>query len=388
MITEKRTNRLTEENVGNLSTSTHYGNSSKSEKEVGRVSNALNTNIAIRKQLNLFSQLDEDSQNKLSISDEAHYVDRRGKAVSLSVEEIQLVKALSSYLPFHSPEIQAYIAAINTMDSTGDYKEVPKAPIQIPVSILQLSKDIIGDTKEASLIKIAERLKRLEGIEQVQYFYTQDGKFSVVRPLIKFNEKIYKHYSEVRSTKGRKKAQEPEVKEAKILVGANIIYSSLFLYEATNKFCPVYTQRLFEVWRKNKTEIFAVLLSDLESKFRQYYINSIKAENNAKKENKDLRATNKDEYYRLVASAKKKAFIYKSSTATIRDRVTTDYETNRMQRSRFIPDLQRAIDSLVDYGIITDETKITNDKENVVFFYNPDFVPKDKDLQLLLGEGN
>lgn len=352
-------------------------------KEVGRISNALNTNIAIRKQLNLFDYLDEEQQGKLTLSDEAHYIDRRGKTISLSVEEIQIVKALSSYLPFNDPEIKAYITAINTMDAKGELKITPKAPVQIPVSVLQLSKDIIGDTKEASLKKIAERLKRLEEIEQVQYFNVNGERYSVVRPLIRFNEKLYKHYSEIRSSKGRKKAQDPDVKEKKILVGANIIYSSLFLYEATNKYCPLYTQKLFEVWRRNKTELFAILLSDLESKWRQYYLNSIKAETAAKQEHKELKATDKDEYYRLVAEAKRKALIYKSNTLTIRDRVTTDYETDRKQRSRFLPDLQRAIDSLVKYGIITDKSHITQDRESVIFVYNAKFVPKDTENLLL-----
>ena len=174
-----------------------------------------------------------------------------------------------------------------------------------------------------------------------------------------------------------------QLKEKKILVGANIIYSSLFLYEAANKYCPLYTQKLFEVWRRNKTELFAILLSDLESKWRQYYLNSIKAETAAKQEHKELKATDKDEYYRLVAEAKRKALIYKSNTLTIRDRVTTDYETDRKQRSRFLPDLQRAIDSLVEYGIITDKSHITQDRESVIFVYNAKFVPKDTENLLL-----
>lgn len=384
MATKKRTSNEAFGGNKDLSSSFGYNEvTSPNSHEVGRISNALNTNIAIRKQLNLFDYLDNDEQReKLSLSDEAHYIDRRGKTISLSVEEIQIVKALSSYLPFNDPELRAYITAINTMDAKGVLKETPKAPIQLPVSLLQLCKDIKGDTKEASLKRIAQLLTRLEEVEQVQYFNVNGERYSVVRPLIRFNEKIYKHYSEIRSSKGRRKAQDPETKEERILVGANIIYSSLFLYEAANKYCPLYTTKLFEVWRGNKTEIFAILLSDLESKWRQYYLNSIKAEKAAKIANKELKATDKDEYKRLVEEAKLKALVYKSSTFTIRDRVTTDYETNRMQRSRFIPDLQRAINSLVEYGIITAHSHIAKDNSNAIFVYNPHFVPKEE-LHLL-----
>lgn len=340
-------------------------------KETGRISNALSLNIAKPKQANLFSLLSEENKDAITASDEKHYIDRRGKNIALSVEDIQIIKALSSYLPFNNPETKEYIEALNTPDARG------KTAMQIPVSLLQLSKDIIGDTKETSLKKIAERIERLEAIQQVQEFNVNGDKYSVVRPLILLNEKVYKHYSEIRSTRGRKKSQEPNEKERKILVGANIIYSSLFLYEATNKYCPLYSQRLFEVWRRNKTEIFAILLSDLESKWRQYYINALKEEKKAIEAHKDLLATNKGEYYKLVAEARNKALIYQSSTITIRDRVTTDYETNRMQRSRFIPDLQRAINSLIEYGIITDRSYITTSREKVIFAYNPNFSAKE-----------
>lgn len=354
-------------------------------RDTGRISNALSSNIAIRKQLNLFDGIGDEDKERLLLSDQTNYVDRKGKTISLSVEDIQLIKALSSYIPFHDPEVQDYIKAVNTMDANGVPKQSPKSPLQIPISILQLSKDIIGDTKETSLKKIGDRLQRLESIEQAQTFLINGEKYMLVRPLIRFQEKIYKCYSEVRSSRGRKKDPTPDGKEKKILVGANVIYSSLFMYEATNKFCPIYSQRLFDVWRGNKTELFAILLSDLESKWRQYYINSIKAEATAREKNKDLLSTNKSEYYRLIAEAKSKALIYKSSTTSVRDRVTTDYETNRTQRSRFIPDLQRAVNSLIEYGIITDKSNISKDSSNVYFCFNPHFAPKE-DLPLFPNE--
>ena len=355
-------------------------------KDVGRISNGLSTNIAQRRQPDLFKDLSEAQQNTLSKCDEAHYVDRKGKTICLSVEDILLVKALSSYIPFNDPDVQKYIKAVNSMNANGNYSTGPKTSITIPVSVLQLSKDIIGDKKEASLRKVEERLRRLEEIEQVQTFNVNGEKYSMVRPLIRFEEQLYKHYSEIRSSRGRKKTQESEAKEKKILVGINIVYSPLFLYEATNKFCPLYLQRFLKVCKRNKTELFTILLSDLESKFRQYYLNSLKEEKAAKKKHKDIKESNREEYDRLVSEAKKKGLIYKSSTLTIRGRVTTDYETNRMQRNRFLPDLQRAINSLVEYGIITEKSFISKEKEVVYFCFNSDFVPKEEEPTFLLSD--
>lgn len=358
-------------------TSTVKGNENKG---LGRISNGLSANMAQRKQHDLFKDLDEAQQKALSECDEAHYVDRKGKSISLSVDDVLLVKALSARIPFNDPSIRECMKDLNNAERKY------KMPVIIPVSVLQLSKDIIGDTKEASLKKIGERLKRLAEINQVQYFSMNGDKYSLVRPLIHLDAQLYKHYSEIRSSKGRKKAQDPEVKEEKILVGASIFYSPLFLYEAANKYCPLYPQKMFEVCRRNKTELFSVILSDLESKFRQYYLSSLTAEREAKEENKGLKAINREEYNRLVDEAVKKALTYKSRTMTIRDRVTTDYETNRKQRSRFIPDLQRAITSLVEYGIITNRSVISKDKNFVFFCYNPDFTKNEDDNLLTFEE--
>lgn len=358
------------------------------EADKARISNALNSNIALRKQPNLFDSLSEEDRNKIQRADSAHYVDRRGKPLSLSVEDIQLIKALSTYIPFYSQDTKDYIKTIGTMDSEGRIVKTDESgttkPLQVYISIPQLCKKIIGDTRTASLKKIENRLIRLSEIEQVQTFSVKGGTYTMTRTLINIQGKMYKHYSEVRSTKGRERKYKTEV-EDKVLVAASVIYSPLFLYEASNKFCPIYTEKLFEVWRRNKTELFSILLSDLESKWRQYYINSIKAERAAKKENNGLKNKNREEYNRLVEKARQEALIYKSSTLTIRDRVTTDYETDRKQRSRFIPDLKRAISSLAEYGIITERSHITQDKTNVLFEYNSDFASNETNLALLEG---
>lgn len=344
--------------------------------ENGRIANALNVNIAARKQLDLFDSLTDEDRESLLIQDRERLIDRKGKPLSLSVEDIQLIKALSSYLPFHSPEIREYISGIDTMDAHGSIGAKQVKPIQIPISIPQLAKDIIGDTKEKSLRRIANGLKRLAEVRQAQTFYVKGKggaeKYMVARPLIALLDEVYKYYSEIRSTKGRKKTGDK--KEDKVLIGANVIYTSLFLYKATKEYCPLYKQRLFNVWKGNKTEMFAILLSDLESKWRQYYVASIKAETAAKEEYKQLKKENQNEYYSKVRTAKKAARIYAADTITIRNRLTTDYESTRQQRSRFIPDLQKAIASLVEYGIITEESHITRDKGKVLFFYNPDFL--------------
>lgn len=337
-----------------------------------RIASALSNSIAARRQPDLFEGLQDEDRANIMVSDEAYYIDRRDKAMSLTREDIQLVTALSSCIDFDDPDVIENARLLGTINKEG--KTHGYTPVEISVNVMQLSRVILGDANEAHLRKIEERLKRLAGIKQVQHFKIGKESYTVVRPLIFLNEQIYKNYSEVRDNRGKVKNNSD--KENKILIGARVVLSGLFIYEAMNKYCRIDAEKLFKVWRGNKTELFAVLLSDLEGKWNQYYTNAISAEKRAAEEHKSLKAAQPSKYYELIAEVKRKAFIYKSSTLTIRNRVVTDYETSRAQRARFISDLQKAINSLVEYGIITDKSHITKDRANVIFMYNPEFATK------------
>lgn len=338
-----------------------------------RISNILSTNLAARKQPTLFDDLDEENRNTLQISDKKNYVDRKGKPIRLNVEQTKLLKYISSCIPFEHDEIKANIAIINTINAKGEFSSNDTlTPVQIPIVIMNACKEIIGTAKEKDIITMGERLLNLSQIEQVQTFKVGDGEYKVVRPLIILNEKIFKKYSEIRSTKGRKK-EEASTEEKDLLIGANVIVGSLLLYEAQNKYCPLFKDKYYLVCKKNKTELFQILLSDLESKWRQYYINCNKAEGEYKKSNGSLLKTNKEEYYKGLGLAKKNALTYKCSLATLRDRLTTDYETSRKMQKQFLKDVEKAISSCADYGIITDKSHVSSDGQNLILVYNPKF---------------
>lgn len=328
---------------------------------VGRIANGLSAGLAGRRQLSLFEELNEDSLASLQRSDEVLYIDRRGKDISLTNDEHLLVKALSARIPFGEENIKNYINELvdTPQDEKGKYIT---RNISLPFSIAELSKTIIGDTKEASIKKIGERLIRLAEVEQAIPYYINGKKLLLSRPLIKLEEKIYDCYSTIRSAKGKRKPTTGTTEEERILLAANVVFTPIFLHEASNKYCPIYEDRYFKIARSNKTEIFLNVLSDLESKWRQYYINYQKSKHKAE------------------------ALVYKNSTATIRDSLKTDYTSSRKRRSDFIPDLQRAINSLIEYGIITDKSHITKDNTNVVFYYNPDFVKNTPEDLLLTDE--
>ena len=341
------------------------------ENRLARISNALSGNIAAVKQPSLFDGLEAEQKKALRKSDKEYYVDRKGKSISLNVEQIKLTKYISSCIHFANENVKESIAIINTMDTKGETDKT-LSPVQIPISIVNACKDIVGTAKEKDIKTMGERLIALSQINQVQTFKVGTEEYKMVRPLILLNEQIYKKYSEVRSKKGRKKEEAPK-EEEDILIAANVIVSSLLLYEAQNKYCPFFKEKYFLVSKKNKTELFHILLSDLESKWRQYYINYTRAERQYKKDNKELFSTNKEEYYKGLGLAKKNALTYKCSLATLRDRVTTDYESKRVYRAKYPKDIQKALASCIEYGIITDKSHVSTDKQNLILVYNANF---------------
>lgn len=362
-------------------------------KNIGmpRIANTLSVNIAAPKQPSLFKELNAEQSKALIESDEEYKAEiekdkkktdkngkpikiidvRNGKPVNLSVEQIKLIKYISSLIPFLDSDVKESMDIINTMDAQGTLDKTP-SPVQIPISLIDACKEIIGTAKERDIKTMGKRLLTLSKWAHVQTFKIGKEEYKVVRPLIMINEQIYKKYSEVRSTKGRRK-KDSSKEEEEILLAANVVLSSIFLFEAQNKYCPFYKERYFLISKKNKTELFQILLSDLESKFKQYRINHSKAEEEYKKNNKDLLRTNKEEYYKGLGLAKKNALTYKCSLALLRSRVTTDYESQRAYRAKFQKDVQKALASCIEYGIITEKSHVSKDKQNLILVYNPKF---------------
>lgn len=342
------------------------GLSNTSPTGYSRMGNDLNRNIAYKRSQEPYTAMTEAQQNKLT--DELHIVDGNFKPVSLNVEEIRLVKVLSTYIPDNT---------INEFIVPRDKNHKPfadKMNTTIPINLFWLSKDIMGDTKEKSIRVIGERLLALASKEQCQIVWIDGERYIVTNPLISVGEKLYKLYTEVHKEKrGRNSTKE----EKPILVAASVTLSAVFLNNVTNKFSPFHKDKYLEATKKNKTELFAILEADLGAKWQQYITNYHKTTEVFAAANKELRRSNRSEYLKQLEAESLKALTYKASVDTIKARVSTDYSGHRQAKARFWEHLNRAITSLIEYGIITDKTYISRDKKFVHFSYNPNFAKRD-----------
>lgn len=342
-----------------------------------RMSNSLNQNIAYIKDSKVFAAMTEEQKTNIILSDKKHLIDRDFKPVSLNVEEIRLIKTLSTYIPFNCTAQSIVVP----FDQNGN-PYTDKLKVEIIVDVLQLSKDIIGDTKEKSIRVIGERLLALASKEQCQIVWINGSKFMVTEPLLSIGQKAYNLYSEVRKDKRGRTSTKKE--EMPLLVEAKVTLSPVFLNNMANRFSPFHKDKYLAVTKKNKTELFAILEADLGAKWLQYIANYHKTIEAFATANKELKRSNRAEYDKQLQAESLKALTYKASVDTVKSRVSTDYSDHRQAKARFWEHLNGAITSLIEYGIITDKTHISRDKKFVHFSYNPNFAERNERAENLL----
>lgn len=358
--------------------------------KVGRISTALSRNMAKQKQLS-FDFVNEDfgvERNSIIVSDkEVKMVnDTTGKLTAFNTDERLLIEILSSYIDFYNSEVQERIKALEVMgeDSGQSYNNLP--PLTKKISIPELSKIIKGNTKIGSLKAIEATLKSLSQKVQAQNFFVKKGEetlsFTKVRPYIELvrDGAIYANFSEIRDTRGKK--TDSKKGDERVLVYIKVKYCALFLQELNKNYCPVYTDKVVRMFKDNKNEILAHIYDELKAKWKQYYTASKKEETLAKKENKELLKYSQKEYHKTIKEARNSGATLKLTFTSIKDGLYKDYES-RQRKRKFIPDLRRAIKDLIEYGIITKETQIDENRGLVYFVYNPEFSQKEREVLAL-----
>ena len=317
----------------------------------GTISTALVSNLASPKNPTFFLSTDERVL-ELQAIDKARLINRAGKTTYLTKRQQKIVFALSMILSKHKDdeEVQQYIQRLK------EGKNV-KSRITIPISITALTKLVTTDGKARARQKqdVLNDLRALAEIQQVQIFGefgTQEGQLRFLAPLIHIDEQIED------LTKGKKLDAD--------YVG--ITLGRLFFYELTTRYATI-KPTLFQLWGKQRngtdTELFGILLADLLSKYGMYRLSALNA-------SKKLKGKAND---KALQKAQKEALTYREYTETIQERVITGYGNSREQRKRFRTDLEGAIGALIDYGLITEDTKLiqTQRGEAVDFVFNLDY---------------
>lgn len=338
--------------------------------EAGTLSVALASNLASRKDSSLFVQTKDEKILELQAIDERRLIDRDGKTTYLTKQQQKLTCALSMFLSQskNEPEIRAYVQKL----AQG---ETPNSRITLPISITQLTKIVTTDNKARARQKadVLSNLKTMSEVKQVQTFGdygTKEGQVRLIAPLIQISEQI------------------EDLSEDKKLDAdfVSVTFGSIFFFELYNKYAII-KPSLFSIWGKagsgTDTELFSALLFNLLAKYSQHRIASIKAVEKIKRS----QYKTEESYFKARNKVQKNALTYSEYTSTIKERVTTDYESQRVYKLNFKRDLEKAIKALQEYGLLSDSTRITKtDKgDRVDFVFNFDYNKQDEIVVALPG---
>ncbi len=315
------------------------------------IANALSGAMSEKRRENgdIFVQLNGEMIRKIEESDKINYIDRRGKPVILTVEEMKLVRALSAYIDYQSDGMIQAVKEVDRAAKEG-VGNVPKPSLK--VSIQDLCRTIKGEVRERDIRNMGALLLGLGQKKQILKIYTDSGVIAFVRPLVDIKQEIWASHITKRTGRGEKAGE--GLDKSYLLTAVEVEFAPIFFYEADTKYCRFFPERFFPIARRHRDQLFHTLFDVLQNSYRRKcYIPYMKD----RKEN----------------GGKSVSYIYKISLASLRDRIPTNYTETRKMHWQFLTDLERAIPDLVEYGIITGETRLSREEGFLYVHYNPLF---------------
>lgn len=330
--------------------------------QIGKITNALTKSIAYERSPSLFDPKeieDRDRQvmEELREEDRRLCIDRRNKPLYLTPTQNRIVYALSyllSQVMESDPEIADKIA--NNSDRR----------ITREINISELSKLIYDSTRRRYRDQIVADIFALSHIRQIQTLETKNRKVRITAPLIQIGETY----------------EELTPDERNDIDTMEITFGKVFFYRLDNRFAYV-APSIFEVWRKKGrgTQLFSVLLSTLHSRYWNFKLNADRMENRLRKENKSLPPERITE---IVKEARSEAMRFELTTRNIKERITTDYDSDKTYRRKFWSDLDNAIEGFREAGLIEDAEirKGAKEQDKVTFIFSDNYASQNDKTQV------
>lgn len=349
------------------------GNPQPTEDEgKGRIANALSKAIAYERMPSLFDEEEIANRDKelkqlqeLRETDVALCIDRKDKPIVLTSYQSRIVHALSYAISLEMETSEDVKQKVKNATKSGN-------TIKRSVNITALSSLIFGSTRKRCKEIVIRELYNLARIRQVQILGSGDNRVKITAPLIMIGRTMEDLSPEKRNN----------------LDAVEIYFGGAFFYGINNRFAVI-SPKLFEVWGKGGrgTELFSVLLSSIFAVYWHYRQAANQAEERIRKDklNKKL---SKEELQKDIAEARRNAMTYELNVTSIKNRVTTDYDSKRSYKARFWTDLQNAIEGFKELDLIEDGRVLKGAKgqDKVLFILSEsyNFTEKQESTTLLL----
>lgn len=307
-----------------------------------RAANALSKNIASPKIPTLFDGEEiAERENRIRKEQAMYKMERHGKPVYLSSNDIRLTCALSSSINIYDEDVREQIEWTEAVEEAGrmtaQLQSCMPNPIARTIPLKEIAMLMYDRAKKEQIEKVRAGIRRLQEITQVQTLGKAEVKISA--PLLQRDFSI-----------------EDLSKEERGLDYERVIFGRIFFWNMAKRFAYL-SPKIFKIWGKRgsgtETELFGALISTILSICHAHQQAAIEARRRLKQEFKEVQMSDKEKEEEMN-SAIKEALTYRERFAYLKDRVCTDYTTTKQYRSKFRTDLLKAIEALKNMGLITD----------------------------------
>ncbi len=230
------------------------------------------------------------------------------------------------------------------------------------IDLREFSKTMFGRYKNKYVEDLRKLIKDLNEIDQLQIMdITLDGKkkkIEVIEPLL---------------YRGRQ-VREKSTKEDSLNF-IQVGFGRAFFVEMNEHFGIQGTKTLEQLRKGKKGELFYSLYGSIQAVFWQFYSAMNKTKGELETENSKLPEEERlspEELEKKVREAMEEVSIYQLSFTSIKEGVTTDYDSTKQNKYRFKADLNKAIKELIETKIITNKSRIARGKkeEKALLFIN------------------
>lgn len=333
-----------------------YGEGEQEPKNEGynyRTSTALIDNVIAKKEVTLFSDMENLPQGATPINASITYQNAKGKKVTLSPRQLKIVLALAQIVDAYrnNEEVAKYIKNLPNKIEWGEGKNLP-TPVRATIDLYGFAKHIYG----------ASRI----GTKQVDYIKKDLIDLSTMRQVFKVTDSKGVTHELNTSAIRAKVYQATSGTGERLCTLASVEVEDIFLYNLnTEGGYQLSPNTILSLWNETgvNTELFSMLLF-LLLRVRGNKVKHANSLSMAKR--KELLKLKKpiEEIDEEVEAYKRRLLTYSESIGSILERLSQNPYTRTqekrgrvytsLRKEKLTTDLQQATDALKGMGIITD----------------------------------
>lgn len=295
-------------------------------------------------------------------------VDDEGKPKKLTKRQDRILMAFNSELSKHIEEVGIKELAEKT--ESGAKLKSSESIASFYVNLEELCRKVEGKEEKWKKKKqqaIEEELQKISQIKQIQIYKVKEKVGTDKNGKDIYDNVTYKVVDPYIYLTGA--YIQKDMQGGRTAKAVEVVFSRVFLERVKTRSTPI-LDSYWELQDSNGGKIYTAIFNDLSKlvfrlRWAHIYHELPTIEKYIQKEG--ILDTEK------IDSLRRKALTHAPiSVEEIKSITNADY-TNRKRRRDFWRELWEALRALIVYGIITTETKIDQDKGEVVLVYNPDF---------------